>query len=186
MLSTLGTLSERRQEAFDALKSCRLKTGQSPTDLLNYMRPLWEEVGETNEDRMVNEFISALSDPIRKDLDLLPRLQLETLPEVEEHANVIFRRRQRSYGGRDGGARDSRKRRGSDASGEGTKPAKRARMGQKPPKRSGTGDARPDGHSVVCWTCRQRGHKSPDCPQRKDKLDGAPEPRPGNGKGQKA
>ncbi|KAF2726431.1 hypothetical protein EJ04DRAFT_530282, partial [Polyplosphaeria fusca] len=95
MLSSLGTLTERRQDAFDQIKKCKQHQGQTPTELLNYLRPLWEEVGESSEARMVNEFVSALSENIRNDLAILPQAQRETLPEMEEHVNVIYRRCQK-------------------------------------------------------------------------------------------
>lgn len=40
MLNALGTPAERRQVAYESLKRCRQRLGQSPTDLLDYMRPL--------------------------------------------------------------------------------------------------------------------------------------------------
>jgi hypothetical protein len=47
MLNLLGTLSERRKLAYDAIKKIRQESGRSPTDLFDYMRPLWEELGLT-------------------------------------------------------------------------------------------------------------------------------------------
>ncbi|KAF1365600.1 hypothetical protein EJ07DRAFT_150119 [Lizonia empirigonia] len=52
MLDALGTPAERRQAAYEALKRCRQRTGDSPTDLLDYLRPLWEELGEFHSPEM--------------------------------------------------------------------------------------------------------------------------------------
>lgn len=93
MLNALGTPAERRQAAYEALKRCRQRPGQSPTDLLDYMRPLWEELGDFHPEEMkVLEYTAALHDSIHKDLYLIPYDRRTTLPAVEEQANIISRR----------------------------------------------------------------------------------------------
>jgi hypothetical protein len=42
MLNSLGTPQERRRQAYEQIKGCRQRAGQSPTELLDYLRPLWE------------------------------------------------------------------------------------------------------------------------------------------------
>ena len=61
MLNALGTPSERKQQAYETLKRTHQKPGQSPTDLLDYLRPLWEELGTSQTTELqVLEYISTL------------------------------------------------------------------------------------------------------------------------------
>jgi hypothetical protein len=70
---------------------CKQHTGQSLTDLLDYMRPLWAELEiEKNLKLKVLEFIGALTPQIQKDLFLLPTDRRDTLAAVEEQVNVIY------------------------------------------------------------------------------------------------
>ncbi|KAF1361305.1 hypothetical protein EJ07DRAFT_154628 [Lizonia empirigonia] len=93
MLDALGTPAERRQAAYEALKRCRQRTGDPPTNLLDYLRPLWEELGELHSPEMqVLEFTAALHDNIQRDLYLILYERRSTILAVEEQANIISQR----------------------------------------------------------------------------------------------
>ena len=92
MLNALGSPQERKQVAYDCLKRAQQRPSQNPTDLLDYMRPLWEELGSSRTPEVqVLEYTAALREDIKKSLLLLPIDRRSTLPQVEEHANLIFR-----------------------------------------------------------------------------------------------
>lgn len=61
MLNTLGTPAKRQQLAYKSLKRCKQRPSQSPFNLLDYMRPLWEELGDFYlEEMKVLEYTAAL------------------------------------------------------------------------------------------------------------------------------
>ena len=94
MLNALGTLVERRQSAYEALRNANQRPNQSPTDLLDYMRPFWEELGNlAPQDIRVVQYIAALREDVQKELYLIEVDRRDTISKIEEHANVIFRRR---------------------------------------------------------------------------------------------
>lgn len=55
MLTQLGTPYKRRVAAHRAIKTCTQLLTQGPSALLNYLRPLWDEV---NEDRSLNQTLN--------------------------------------------------------------------------------------------------------------------------------
>jgi hypothetical protein len=173
MLNSLGTPQERRQTAYEHLKNCHQRQGQSPTELLDYMRPLWEELGTAHTPELqVIEYTAALRPEIQKDLYLLPVERRSTLPQVEEQANVIHRRRgpvrgQHPQGGKSKGTRP---RGGSDGSEGERKPLKKARRPHPAhfaPKRY----PKPHVDVITCFRCGAPGHRSYECtqPKKEDK-----------------
>jgi hypothetical protein len=48
MLGSLGTLLERRQQAYKTLTKARMLSYRTLTDLLDFIRPYWEELGNTH------------------------------------------------------------------------------------------------------------------------------------------
>lgn len=96
MLGSLGTPSERRQRAYESLTRARMLPHSTPTELLDYMRPYWEELGSTHGPELqVMGFVHALPEDIQKQLFMYPEDRRETLTQVEEIANLIHRQKGR-------------------------------------------------------------------------------------------
>jgi hypothetical protein len=94
MLNSIGTPQERKKMAYDKLKAARQLAGQSPTDLLDYMRPLWEELGPSiTPEIQLLEFSAAIRPDIQVELERLPFAIRSTIPMVEEQANIAYRRK---------------------------------------------------------------------------------------------
>lgn len=192
MLDALGTPAERKQNAYEALRRCRQRPEQSPNDLLDYMRPFWEELETSNNPELqVLQYTGALADYIQRDLFLLSADRRSTLSMVEEQANVIYRRRgqnkERERPVPKGKA--PKHRRDSSGSEGGKKPpkfAKKAKLAQSGPKRGRKRDAGRERPTPACYECGDPGHFKPDCPKLKGaNKDNSGKP-PGKDKGQKA
>lgn len=191
MLDTLGTLAERQQKAYDAIKNCRQRHGQSPSELLLYLRTQWEEVGDTNPARHAHEYVCALAEPIRHDLWLIPLPERSTVSQLEELANMITRRQGRDTSTSDK-PRDSRRTAGRTTSGySDTSAPKRVRTGYNSNNDHNLHEIRNNGHdrrdsprdrrdpsTMECWNCHKTGHKRHECPSPP-----APDNRDGPGKG---
>jgi hypothetical protein len=177
MLDSLGTPLERKQQAYEALKRCHQRHGQTPTDLLEYMRPLWEELGLAHSPEMQTlEFMAALNTSIQSDLYLLPSDRRSTLPIIEEQANVIHRRKNRHNGdsrSRKDYQSDQKSRKGhklqSGSEGDSRPPkkknyqAKSQQRGNWPnkPQNGGLDNISPTG----CYNCGEEGHARRNCPK---------------------
>ena len=92
MLNALGTPYERRLRASADLKLCKQRPGQSPTELLNYMRNLWEEIAPVSLETQAIDFVNALHPWIQKDLALQDSQKRLSLRDCEEMANISYRR----------------------------------------------------------------------------------------------
>lgn len=169
MLGTLGTLSERRQRAFDSITKARMRSDSSPTDLLDYMRPFWEELGSTHgADLQVMEYIHALPDDIQKQLFIYPENRRRTITQVEEAANTIFRQRPRQRDASDkkpqkdhrGDKDTSYKGRGKGRYQKKSKSATSGHYGSKRPKDT---DGTPVDPAIRCWRCNGHGHYASSC-----------------------
>ncbi|KAB2099711.1 hypothetical protein AG0111_0g12049 [Alternaria gaisen] len=177
MLDSLGTPGERKQMAYEQLQRARQLQNQSPTELLDYLRPLWEELGtEYSPQLQLLSYMTALRPEIKEDIEKLPISMRNHLWQVEEQANIVYRRmhhkkhpkdpgptskeqkRQHGQPGPDGALREPRK----------PKPAKLAQSGQ--PKRKQFG-SEPRTKKVTCYNCGEPGHMSPDC--KNPKKEGA-------------
>jgi hypothetical protein len=169
MFNSLGTPQERRRLAYEQLKSCRQRVGQSLTELLDYLRPLWEELGPTvTPELQVIEYTSALRIEIQRDLERLPVTMRSTIPMIEEQANIIYRRTPSSRDHRDhsGKQKPNRQRTGSDGSegdGKPLKKLKKLRGYQTGPKRGKRTESSTTQRPITCYNCGQSGHKSFDC-----------------------
>jgi hypothetical protein len=169
MLNSLGTPQERRKLAYEQLKSCRQRAGQSPTELLDYLRPLWEELGPTvTPELQVIEYTSALRIEIQRDLERLPVTMRNTIPMIEEQANIIYRRTPSVHNQKDhlGKQKSNRPRTGSDGSeGDGKPPkkSKRLRVYQSGPKWGRKPETSTTPRPITCFNCGQAGHKSFEC-----------------------
>ncbi|KAB2098923.1 hypothetical protein AG0111_0g12852 [Alternaria gaisen] len=176
MLNALGSPQERKQRAYDLLKHAHQRPSQNPTDLLDFMRPLWEELGSDRTlDVQVLEYTAALREDIRKSLLLLPIDRRSTLPQVEEHANLIFRQKnqageQRQQPSKKDGPRPTHDQDKSRGAGKTSRNAKRARVGYSNTKRGKIGRNDTVDKSVTCYGCGEPGHYKTDCPKA-DKAD---------------
>lgn len=157
MLNALGTRQKREQQAFESLKNTKQRPNQSPTDLLGYFRPLWEELGSSHTLRMeALEFTAALRDDIRKDLMKLPLDQRDTLPAIEESANIIFRQNGKQKETRDsksnkGQSRPRDKSSDREETRKDQKKPKYRHQGYKNPKRLDARDTRPASSEIKCY-----------------------------------
>lgn len=160
MLGALGSLEERRQFAYDSIKAAKQRSHQSPTDLLNYLRPLWVEIGEVNPYRMVAEFTAALHEEVRRELRHLPPQNRQTLPQVEESTNRIYRELIAEGKLRKKSEKDSKRATtppGSEKSQKGTKRARKDRHGKGSPKESHDSKGGPR-FVPTCYACNKEGH----------------------------
>jgi hypothetical protein len=165
MLNALGTEEERKQAAYDAIKNCKQKQSQLPTDLLNYLHPLWVEIGETAPYRMVAEFTGALLEDIRHELRHLPQQSRTTLPQVEQEANRIYRDLQAEGKLKKKSEKD--KRPPSSPTEKSVLPTtakkqRRAQGGPKGPRKDDKGE-KPPKSNLVCYACGKPGHTVPKC-----------------------
>jgi len=188
LLDALGTASQRRQAAHAAIKGARQKQDQSPTELLQYMRIQWEELGQDSLEIMAIEFSEALNYDIKSKLLLVPPQSKMTLRQIEELANSLWRESKRSHpskGNPPKAERDDRRKRDSKPSGDAGKEAKRTKKGRSAPSKTTKSEAstgKPE--DVTCWTCEKKGHYASDCPTKKDKPSSTDE-KSGKGKGLK-
>ena len=186
MLDALGTPAERRQAAFDTLKAYKQRPNQTPTEVLAHLRPLWEELEDYNTQRQTHEYVSALMDSIKRDLFLLAASQRATIPQIEEQANVIYRRlpsfQKEAHPSSQKDSKKPQKKdkgnknlRDSSDSEEDTRNSKRSRKDKDKDKdKSKTGSSqdksqKSSGHqrnpmsNVTCYKCGKKGHIAPTC-----------------------
>jgi len=167
MLGALGTPEERKQAAYDAIKGCRQKPSQSPTDLLNYIQPLWVEIGELSPYRMVAEFTGALLEEVRRELRHLPQQSRLTLSQVEQEANRIYRDLVQDgtiKRGSGGSKRRSNTPTNTSPPTKDWKKAKGANKGPPKPKVAHEQVDKPRG-GIECYACGDPGHIAPRCPK---------------------
>ena len=179
MLNSMGNPDERAQIAYDKIKKAYQGT-KTPTELLNYLRGLWEDAGEDREEVQIKDYRAALGDKIRDRLNLSAK-KFKTLAEVEEASNEAERwfknieksqirynerKRSRSNPNDDGKSGESQRGRSSNR-GRGNFYGRsrgyrggRGGRGGRSQSNSGKSD------KIVCYTCNEEGHKSPDCPKK--------------------
>lgn len=191
MLGSLGTPSERRQRAYEALNRAQMLPHQSPTELLDYMRPYWEELGETHTPGLqVMGYIHALPEDIQKQLFMYPEERRTTLSQVEEIANTIHRQKSRSRPMKGDKAPKDREDSKKSSKGEGgsietPKRTKEYGTGRNGPKRHKKTQDKSSSSSITCYGCGEVGHIKTRCPnpnkskKPKEGQDG------GKGKGRK-
>lgn len=176
MLDALGSLAERQQVAYEALRRCKQRYSQTPTELLNYLRPYWDELGETAERRHVMEYTAALLQEIQDDLSLLPRSQRDTLVLVEEQANAIYRRKHYASHSKEPKEEKSQDRKRPKGSDQGEGESKTPKKAKTQPKggvggkgtQFGAKRAPPDSPDAICFNCGEKGHIRPNCPKLDD------------------
>jgi hypothetical protein len=191
MLNALGSKTERRHAAYLQLKNCKQRHNQSPTELLDYLRPLWEELGHEHTSTMkVLEFTTALRKDIQDDISREKDADRATIPQVEEIANRSWRRSRTSQQLRptDPKNNGNRPRAGSGESEGAQKPQKKSkkpRSGKFRPKSAKRPDDKPTTDEIVCYRCGVAGHRAYDCTEPPKGDKGASNQKAGKGKGQK-
>jgi len=191
MLGSLGTLSERRQWAYEALSKARMFAHSNPTELLDYMRPYWEELGDTHGPALqVMGYIHALPEDIQKQLFMYPLERRETLTQVEEAANRIFRQRTSSKNHQGEKPQKEHKSGKNGSKGEGgsketPKRSKGGSPGHYDRKRTKGGKPKPEHANITCYLCKEVGHYASDCPNPEKSKKSKEGSDPGKGKGQK-
>ena len=186
MLGSLGTVSERRQRAYETLGRAKMLPSQTPTELLDYMRPYWEELGSTHgpEVQMMG-FVNALPEDIKKQLFMYPEDRRRTITEVEEISNLIHRQSGRKNPSKDGRAEKTKEgvaetQKGEETRDRGQKRKKEPGKGHFGPKRGKTyHGSRPNSSPNACFRCGKEGHFKSECPSYKGKK---PEERSESGK----
>lgn len=191
MLDQLGTLYERQIAANEAIKKASQKANQSPTDLLNELRPHWDELDQTNPVTQVYDFYNALRGDLQKQLDLLPQEKRLNISALEEQANIIWRRSRNAHSGdahegnpRKRGRDEEKESRGSEGSGRRKKFRKDASDYKRKGHKGKKGESSKE--DIICWNCGSKEHKKPDCKKGtiNKGFDFAP-PRSENEKGRK-
>jgi hypothetical protein len=191
MLNSMGTPQERKKMAYDKLKAARQQASKSPTDLLDYMRPLWEELGPSVTPEMqLLEFSAALRHDIQIELERLPFAMRSTIPMVEEQANIVYRRKNPVREQKDQQSKTKSKGRRKDSqSSEGDqktpKKAKKGKTRQSDPKGDKKAPPSSTPKDVTCYRCGEPGHKSYDCTNPEKPGSDPRAAKAGKGKGQK-
>jgi len=192
MLGALGTPAERKRAAYEAIKSCKQRSNQSPTELLGYLRPLWAEIQETSLERMTADFTSALSDAIKRDLTYLPQRERETLVQMEEQSNIAYRRLVKE-GAAKARSKTTNKRSTppattTEGADKAAKKPKTDREGKKTTSkpRNGRFNPKQDIADITCFNCNKKGHYASNClkPDRRLEKEDTKDKK-GKDKGQK-
>jgi hypothetical protein len=191
MLNSMGTPQKRKRQAYEKLKAARQQHGKSPTDLLDYMRPLWEEMGQSaTPELQLLEYTSALRLDIQIELERLPFAMRSTIPIIKEQANIVYRRRNpaREQKEKPTKTKTHSRQKGSQSSEGETKTLKKAKKAK--PRQSGPkGDKKPHSgttsQQITCYKCGEPGHKSFECTNPEKPGSDPRATKPGKVKGQK-
>jgi hypothetical protein len=191
MLSTLGTPAERQRAAGARIKACHQKKDQTPSDLLDYLRPLWDETGRSDPDVWRQDFYLALLPDIRHDLEKLAYSEYDSLEKLEEKANALYRvqREMRQKHADHQERKDAGKRKNEAGDEDKEKSSGQPKKKNKKTTLDSSSITRPSGKEIKCFACGKVGHKRPDCPDNdkfKSELASGPKPQSGKGKGQKS
>jgi hypothetical protein len=179
MLNTLGNAWEREQVARARVRNAR-QGSHSPTELLNYLKTLWEDIDintalDDGNEQHIHEFYAALSEGIRGRLELQPQ-KWTSLIALETIANQHFRVLHQPN-------RPGRGRAPLDDPGKEQPPNKRPRNEQttkngaalgRPRSRAPppTTERRDGGNNPKepspegCWVCGALDHFKANCPKR--------------------
>jgi hypothetical protein len=194
MLNALGSKMERRHVAHTALTRRRQKQEESPTELLDALRPLWEELQEeVSEGYKVLQYTSALRRDIQDDLSRAKDEDKGTLVQIEDLANRSWRRLGQNQQYRTGDTKKSTNRAQSkthDTPGDTRTPkkAKKSQRGRGGP--NGAESTKKDNTKVTsfrlqCFKCGEVGHKAKVCTKEKKSESSPKENQKGKGKGPK-
>lgn len=177
--------------AYEQLQKAKQLPSQSPTELLDYLRLIWEELGtEYNLQLQVLSYVAALRTEIREDVERLLISMREHLWQVEEQANISHRRLHHQRLNRDNQNKlKEQKRQGNHPKTEGNtkdpKGRKRGKLGQNGSLRNKKFGSGPKKKKIKCFNCREPGHYLNKCKnEKKPRLDPREE-KTGKDKGQK-
>jgi len=175
MAECMGDLRIRRSHAYEQLK--KAKQGRyTPTEFFDYLQAYWRELGETNETRMMEDYIAGLNSDVQ---DYLVKsaayASINTVADAKSQANLAYiqlgRLRQAHYGPR----RSKRNHSDNHVSGpQQTTPStyrghKRSRGSTSaPPSSSSSSRGKPTGKygfkfQGKCHKCGRQGHMKGDC-----------------------
>lgn len=191
MLNSLGTPGERKQRAYEQLMKAKQLPTQSPTELLDYLRPFWEELGtEYTPQLQVLGYVSALRPEIREDVERLPIGMRSLLWQVEEQANIVYRRLNQRRTQKEATTKTREfKHTNLNPQQEGQlrdhKRRKRGRPTQSGPLKDEKSGSGPKPKKVTCYNCGEPGHMSPDCTNPKKPGADPRTSKTEKGKGQK-
>ncbi|KAF1936924.1 hypothetical protein EJ02DRAFT_459142, partial [Clathrospora elynae] len=140
------TESKRMLQASEALRKAAQRPNQSPTELLDYLRLYWEELGSLKPvEAQVLDFTLALHNYIKKDLLMLSPERRNTIPlgPVKE-------------------PREFQPKNNTNKTPKRPRSATLGYLGGNLAKK-----AKPQGRSadVSCWNCGEPGHTKPNCPK---------------------
>ncbi|KAF1980687.1 hypothetical protein K402DRAFT_426018, partial [Aulographum hederae CBS 113979] len=170
MLDALGPPELRRQHALQTLKQIKQRPMESPSNLLNGLRSLWAEIQETSRQRQMDDFISALDEPIRDKLSLKGLSTFRSLEEVEEFSNGVWREDRKS---RD--KTKDKKEASEDKDDDGTSNSKslfKKRKRNRSPNSNPNGGKKRDDYRnyrnsdkelMTCTYCKKEGHLESKC-----------------------
>ncbi|KAH7397137.1 hypothetical protein BKA66DRAFT_235076 [Pyrenochaeta sp. MPI-SDFR-AT-0127] len=134
MLNALGTTKERHLVAFDAVTTYKQGAKESPTAVLDYLRQYWEELGDAYPTALRQScYFRSLTKDIQLRLQNVPVRERETLSQIEEQANIIYRhiRELNAPAAHQGKRPDRKASSGSDGDRKPQKRFKHGRHGQK-------------------------------------------------------
>lgn len=172
MLRALGSPEERRLLAYDQLKRCQQRPGQSPLDLLDYIRGCWDELETTDNERQKLEYIGCLAPYIRQRLQSVSPELKTTVADVEQQASIIYRTEKVTRTQTEGGKSSPRSTQNTPAraeTGGDEKPRKKVKKGRGRGNGSNRSGTSPTGANrtrppITCYHCNKQGHIEPDCP----------------------
>ena len=194
MLNALGSKMERRHVAHAALNRRRQKQDESPTELLDALRPLWEELQEEmSEGYKVLQYTSALRREIQDDLSRAKDEDKISLVQVEDLANRSWRRLQHHAPSKPPESKKSTSRFHSnttDEAGDAKNPKKQKKvrkghLGPNRPDATRKDDASSTPSHIICYNCGEAGHKSNVCTKEKKAEASSKDYHSGKGKGLK-
>lgn len=177
MLNTLGNENERGRRAAEAVQRARLRPNQSPSELLEYLRPLWAEQPWLPDKSKATDFYNALPANYQKDLLFFGENVSSDLALLEEKAGELYRLRPTEGRKKETQPRGSQPKRKTESQGgdEGDeKTPKKAKRGRKwPSEPSRVGKPNADRRStIICHNCNESGHIARNCPQPRKPKEG--------------
>jgi hypothetical protein len=168
MLNCLGTPLQRKLKAHNTIKACHQRTHQSPTELLDYLQPLWDEAEVIDPDQQLADYITALDPNLKRLMGVIMETPDLTLMQVQERASNLWQdlKYQDNASTKSEG---SNKRKGDpNNDNRGRNGSNKHHKGQSQPGGGGSGNASAVRHK--CYACGRIGHIVDQCKDKK-KVD---------------